>query len=172
MILYHTSDREIQHPDIHSGRKNADFGWGFYLTPDRDFTYRWARANAVVNTYEFDEDGLDIHYFSRNAEWFDYIFGNRRLKDTLTADVVMGPIANDTIFDTLGIVSSGYLKPEEALQFLMVGPEYTQVVIKSEKAVRNLKWVSSERIERPDENLLKAEQKAYLESVSQRLKDM
>ena len=25
MILYHTSDREIPKPDIHYGRKNADF---------------------------------------------------------------------------------------------------------------------------------------------------
>ena len=37
MILYHTGNREIKKPDIHFGRKNADFGWGFYLTPDRDF---------------------------------------------------------------------------------------------------------------------------------------
>ena len=37
MILYHTSDREIRIPDIHHGRKNADFGWGFYLTPDKEF---------------------------------------------------------------------------------------------------------------------------------------
>lgn len=54
MILYHTSEQEIRVPDIHCGRKNADFGWGFYLTPDRDFTYRWARENAVVNEYELD----------------------------------------------------------------------------------------------------------------------
>ena len=64
MILYHTSDREIRKPDIHHGRKNADFGWGFYLTPDRDFIYRWARDNAVVNEYELDEIGLEIHSFS------------------------------------------------------------------------------------------------------------
>ena len=55
MILYHTSNQIIEHPDIHHGRKNADFGWGFYLTPDREFTYRWARENAVVNEYELDE---------------------------------------------------------------------------------------------------------------------
>lgn len=30
-------------------------GWGFYLTPDKDFTYRWAGNNAFVNEYEFDE---------------------------------------------------------------------------------------------------------------------
>ena len=40
MILYHTSDQVIQHPDIRYGRKNADFGQGFYLTPDREFTHR------------------------------------------------------------------------------------------------------------------------------------
>ena len=29
--------------------------------------------------------------------------------------MIIGPIANDTIFDTFGILSSGFLKPEEAL---------------------------------------------------------
>ena len=29
-------------PDFYRGRKNADFGQGFYLTPDREFAYRWA----------------------------------------------------------------------------------------------------------------------------------
>ena len=28
---------------------------GFYLIPDKDFTYRWAGKNAFVNEYEFDE---------------------------------------------------------------------------------------------------------------------
>ena len=126
MRLYHTSDREIRKPDIHRGRKNADFGWGFYLSPDRDFTYRWARDNAVVNEYELEESGLTICRFSRSPEWFEYIFYNRRLQDRVEADVIIGPIANDTIFDTLGILSSGYLRPEDALRLLMIGPEYTQ----------------------------------------------
>ena len=69
MILYHTSDREIRNPDIHHGRKNADFGWGFYLTPDKEFTYRWARDNAVVNVYELNTDGLDVYTFSRDVSW-------------------------------------------------------------------------------------------------------
>ncbi len=136
MILYHTSDREIVHPDIHYGRKNADFGWGFYLTPDREFTCRWARDEAIVNTYELDENGLDVHSFSRNREWFEYIFHNRRVKDGLQSDVIIGPIANDTIFDTLGIITSGYFKPEDTMKLLMIGPEDRQVAIKSERAAR------------------------------------
>ena len=169
MILYHTSDREIRNPDIHRGRKNADFGWGFYLTPDRDFTYRWAGENAVVNEYELDETGLRIHRFTRDVDWFRYIYQNRRLQDGLTADVVIGPIANDTIFDTLGIISSGFLKPEDALKLLLIGPEYTQAAIKTENALRQLRWIRSERIGRLEKDLLKAEQEAFQEKFAREL---
>ncbi len=169
MILYHTSDREIRNPDIHRGRKNADFGWGFYLTPDRDFTYRWAGENAVVNEYELDETGLRVHHFKRDVEWFRYIYQNRRLQDGLTADVVIGPIANDTIFDTLGIISSGFLKPEDALKLLLIGPEYTQAAIKTEKALRQLRWIRSERIGRLEKGLLKSEQDAFQEKFAREL---
>jgi hypothetical protein len=116
-----------------------------------------------VNTYELDETGLAIHRFTRSVDWFQYIFNNRRVKDGLTADVVIGPIANDTIFDTLGIMSSGYLKPEDALKLLMIGPEYTQVAIKTEKAANQLRFIGSERIERMDEEQRKTEQDAYQE---------
>lgn len=169
MILYHTSNREIRNPDIHHGRKNADFGWGFYLTPDREFAYRWARENAVINEYEFDDSELDIKVFSRDTEWFEYIFNNRLWVDTLNADVVIGPIANDTIFDTLGIITSGYLKSEDALKLLMIGPAYTQIAIKTEKAASQLKWIRAERVERPDKETLRKEQKAYEEVFGEAL---
>ena len=169
MILYHTSDREIRTLDIHYGRKNADFGWGFYLTPDRDFTYRWAGKNAVVNIYEFDDAGLEIHTFTRDVDWFQYIFDNRRAKDGIEADVVIGPIANDTIFDTLGIMSSGYLAPEDAVKMLMIGPEYTQVAIKTEKAAKNLHFIGAEKIDRFSGEELAAEQEAYQKAFAQEL---
>ncbi|MBR2571739.1 MAG: DUF3990 domain-containing protein [Clostridia bacterium] len=161
MILYHTSDREIRNPDIRYGRKNADFGQGFYLTPDRDFTYHWAGKDDVVNVYDLDETGLDLHTFSRSAEWFQYIFDNRRMKDSLTKDAVIGPIANDTIFDTFGIISSGFLKPADAMKLLMIGPEYTQVAVKTEKAAKRLRWLGAERIDKQDAAMRRAEQEAY-----------
>lgn len=169
MILYHTGDREIRNPDIRYGRKNADFGWGFYLTPDRAFTYRWARENAVVNQYELDETGLRIHAFTRSVDWFQYVFDNRRAKDGLAVDVVIGPIANDTIFDTLGIMSSGYLKPEDAVRLLMIGPEYTQVAVKTEKAAKQLRFIGSERIHAIADEELTAEQDAYQEAFAREL---
>ena len=47
MRLYHTGAVEIREPDILRGRKNADFGQGFYLTPDMEFARRWARGDAA-----------------------------------------------------------------------------------------------------------------------------
>ena len=162
MRLYHTGDREIKTPDITMGRRNADFGPGFYLTPDRDFAYRWARENAVVNEYELEEGDLDVFRFSRSVEWVEYIFYNRRGKDLRTHDVIVGPIANDTIFDTMGIITSGFLRMEDALKLLMIGPEYTQVAVKTEKAAGQLRWIGAEKISRPPVNA--EEQAAYQEA--------
>lgn len=172
MKLYHTGKEEIRDPDIRRGRKNADFGQGFYLSPDRDFSYRWAGANAVINEYELDESGLLIHRFNRNEDWYSYIFHNRRARDDLSVDVVIGPIANDTIFETFGIISSGFLKPEDALKLLLVGPEFTQVAIKTEKAASQLKWIQAGRIARLESGRRKAEQDAYDASFARILQEI
>ena len=169
MRLFHTSNMEIREPDVVRGRKNADFGQGFYLTPDLDFACRWAGRDAIVNEYEFDESGLLIHRFARDEDWFRYIFDNRRAKDSLAVDVVVGPIANDTIFDTLGILSSGYISPENAVKLLMIGPEYTQIAIKTEKALKQLHFIKSEKIEGVTGEALKMEQDAYQEVFAREL---
>ena len=76
-------------------------------------------------------------------------------------DIVIGPIANDTIFETFGVISSGFLKTRDAMKLLMIGPEYIQVAIKTERAVRQLRWIRSEKIKRMDAGLRKAEQANY-----------
>lgn len=83
-----------------------------------------------------------------------------------------GPIANDTIFETLGIISSGFLKPAEALKLLLVGPEYTQVAIKTEKAASRLKWIQSVRIGQIETSRRKTEQEAYDVSFARILKEI
>lgn len=130
---------------------------------------RWAGENVVVNEYELDECDLTIHRFDRDTDWFRYIFNKRRLQDDLEADGIIGPIANDTIFDTLGIISSGYLKPVDAIKLLMIGPEYTQVAIKTKKAANQLRWIGSERIERIAKDDLKAEQDTFQEAFGAEL---
>ncbi len=156
ITLYHTGYEEIREPDITRGRKNADFGQGFYLTGDLQFAKRWARErkdrDTVINTYELDPEGLLIHRFERGRDWFGYIYSNRAgFEDALKeADVITGPIANDTIYDTFGIITSGFIKKEDALKLLLNGPEYTQTVIKTEKALSHLKWISSAKLDKEE----------------------
>lgn len=143
MKVYHTGFNRIEYPDIKSGRINADFGQGFYLSPDYDFAKNWGNSTGKIvflNEYDFDDNNLKIKAFEKNEEWFDYILNNRfNKKDYLdNFDVVIGPIANDTIFDTLGVISSNLLSKEESLKLLNIGPNYTQIVIKSQKALDNL----------------------------------
>lgn len=149
--LYHTGFDEIRRPDVHYGRKNADFGQGFYTSPDEEFTRRWARTRrgeeTILNVYELDLTGLNVHRFERDLSWFAYIYANRNRKpDLLGADAVIGPIANDTIYDTLGITTSGFLNEEQSLALLMLGPVYVQAALKTEKAASQLTWLSSEII--------------------------
>ncbi|WP_051207801.1 DUF3990 domain-containing protein [Butyrivibrio sp. AE3006] len=175
--VFHAGYELIMRPDLHRGRKNADFGQGFYVTKDYEFATRWAREKSgedvILNTYELDESGLKIKYLDRDEEWFRYIFSNRRIKpdEFSEYDVIVGPIANDTIFNTLGIMTSGYLSDDEALKLLCVGPMYQQVVLKTLAAVDNLHFVSvskllSESIKENKEILAK-EEECYLNEVAQ-----
>ena len=178
VLLYHAGFKIIKEPDIHYGRKNADFGQGFYATEEEEFAYRWARERkgeqTIVNTYELDTTGLAVHRFNRDSEWFGYIYGNRnRKEDGLAADVIIGPIANDTIYNTFGVITSGFLKPEDAMKLLLIGPEYYQVAIKTEKAAAQLRWLSSKELSRNEiakyRETVNAEEKEYQELFAREL---
>ena len=99
LLLYHTGYSEIRVPDVHYGRKNADFGQGFYTTKNGEFAGRWAKERkdfkTVLNTYLLETKGLKIYEFKRDAAWFDYIFNNRIGKEDPLSDMdlIIGPIA-------------------------------------------------------------------------------
>ena len=63
---------------------------------------------------------ISIIHLSRNEEWYENILKNRRLEDSLLSDVVIGPIANDTLYDTFGIIGSGFLAPNEMLSLYLL----------------------------------------------------
>ena len=82
------------------------------------------------------------------------------------------PIANDTIFDTFGVISSGLLEPADAVKLLMIGPEYTQTVIKTEKAVRQLRFIRSSPVRQPDAGKREAEKEAYQAAFAKALQEI
>ena len=148
--VFHAGYEEIKAPDVHWGRKNADFGQGFYTTDSLDFACGWVRekkgADIIINSYELDESGLKIKRFERDPEWFRYVYSNRRsMPDELSEyDVIIGPVANDTIFNTMGIMTSGFLSDDEAMRLLCIGPCFYQITLKTVVAADRLTFISSE----------------------------
>ena len=180
MILYHVSDVVIEKPDLKHGRKNADFGQGFYLSTDIDFSLKWAVKDMLLNVYEIDLEGLKVKEFRRDINWFEYIYNNRRLNDTLADyDVIIGPIANDAIYDTWGILTSGFVDKEKSLKCLLAGNEYTQLVIKSEKAKEKLAFKYFKKLDNDLKNNKKSTrieeekyQKLVLDILGDEVKEM
>ena len=170
MKVYHSGFNIIEKPDLDHGRANADFSKGFYLSPDKEFVLRWAKfrkgETTYINTYELETEGLSIRVFHKEEAWFEYIFNNRHfMKDLYEEDVIIGPIANDTIYDTFGIISSGLLSTKEAMALLMIGEEYTQVVLKSQRALEQLRFIESEIVKEEDireyQAMLKKEEEEF-----------
>lgn len=149
LILYHTGFYEIKKPQIDYGRKNADFGQGFYLSPDSEFARKWSGErkdqSTYLNIYTLDTSELKIKALERGEEWYDYIMRNRRGQADIFSDydVITGPVANDTIYNTWGFATSGFLSSAQSLELLKIGPEYTQTVIKTPLAADKLCWKES-----------------------------
>ena len=175
ITVYHTGFAVVQTPDLQFGRSNTDFGQGFYLSDDLAFAGRWAKVRkdlaVYLNTYRLALDGLRIKRFRRDAAWYDYIYANRAGRpDTLTTyDAVIGPIACDTIYDTLGVLTSGLIDKEVALKAYRLVTSYRQIVLKSTKAVSALQWVDARMISpeeiRQNQAILLQEEQAYQEKL-------
>lgn len=127
MILYHGSNIEISQIDIDKGRKGKDFGKGFYLSADIEqaqkmaslTTFRQGKGNPIVSEFMFDESVLngnsDIkikQFDGYTIEWAEFILLNRNNNTNNQVhnyDIVIGPIADDTVGLQLRRFIQGYI---------------------------------------------------------------
>ena len=129
--LYHGSYITVSSPLAKAGRRNLDFGQGFYLTQIMEQAQEWAviiagrkgrNVTPVVNSYTFDdvsakEDGVRFKIFdSYDIEWLDFIVSSRNgEKPWQEYDLIEGGIANDHVIDTIEAYMNGYMTIEMAL---------------------------------------------------------
>jgi hypothetical protein len=104
MTLYHGSLEIIKEPKPLLGRKNVDFGQGFYLTDLKEQAIRWLsrrkktnlQKKGVLNIYEYTENiDLKIKKFSGYCEeWLDFVILNRTSNAVNeNYDIVIGNVA-------------------------------------------------------------------------------
>jgi hypothetical protein len=159
MNLYHGSYMQVSEPRIIAPVRLLDFGTGFYTTTDKEqaikFTNRFKNfeKNRIVNIYEYNdvdaESLLSILKFTEaNTEWLSYVVANRSGtgKDN-DYDIVIGPVANDKVYDVVESFELGDYSEEEAIRRLLTFRLTDQIVFKTEKSLPCLKYIGSEQIE-------------------------
>ena len=163
--LFHGTDRvsaiDIVNngADIFRSRPDGDFGYGFYATTERGQAWNWADSKrgipAVVSFY-LDTSKVNGITLTGNA-WKEYIFQNRvhgaemNYQDVYKKfDYIEGSLADGKPVQAAIQYKAGLINKE--LFFRMLGnPNGYQLVLKTIKALRNMKFVSlDDREEEPE----------------------
>lgn len=161
MKLYHGSTVVVKQPNIRIGRKNTDFGKGFYTTTDFDQAARWARIRskragadvAIVSVYEIDDNLLQnkdfniMEYHRATEQWLNFVVNNRRTAPLHNYDIVLGPVANDNLYATISMYENGQLSVEAAIVQLNTHVLYNQVSFHTKEALSQIKYLESIRVE-------------------------
>ncbi len=129
--IYHASTEIIEHPLCDAGRKELDFGQGFYLTDIYDQAVMWASRRAserdlpgILNVYLLDRDDIlkeaRVKLFKGyDSEWLNFVVSCRRGENKWTEyDYIEGGVANDRVIDTVNLFINGLISEEGALRRL------------------------------------------------------
>lgn len=153
ITLYHGTYLAIQNPLAKIGRKNLDFGPGFYLTRIEEQAKNWATIIAgrkgrttkpVLNIYNFDrekaeKDGVKFKLFETyDIEWLNYVVDCRNGKDVSSDyDIVEGGVANDNVIDTVEDYEKGIITAEQALGQLQYKKVNHQICFLNQSVIDN-----------------------------------
>lgn len=160
MILYHGSTLAVETPEIRVSEVYLDFGNGFYTTTSYEQAERWARIKmrraaadkGYISAYEFDFEaafrGTEIRRFTNaDRDWLDFVVANRRGENThCTADMIIGPVADDNVYRSIRLFEIGVLSAEETLNRLKTEILQDQWAFHTEKALSYLSFTGSKEI--------------------------
>ena len=131
MIVYHGGTEIVDYPDCKRGRRNLDFGQGFYVTNIRKQAEDWAKLMAdrrktasVLNRYSLNRDAIlaEAHcklFKAYDEDWLEFIVASRQGKPVADAyDYIEGGVANDRVVDTVNLYMTGLMDKATALRRL------------------------------------------------------
>ena len=166
ITIYHGSEQLVEVPTFGRGKKNNDFGMGFYCTQSDHLAKEWAVSslrNGFSNRYVMDTEYLNI----LNLNSTDYTILNwiavlvehrlfsiktpvaRRAKRYLidnfsinvnAYDIVTGYRADDSYFDYAESFLNNGISVEQLARAMQLGKLGEQIVIKSQYAFSKLKY--------------------------------
>lgn len=157
ITIYHGSDKVIESPSFGEGRKNNDFGLGFYCTESNDLAKEWgvsSLSDGFSNRYKLDTDNLNILRLNSKdytiLNWMAVLVehrlfsldtpGARRAKQYLISkfginvnayDVIIGYRADDSYYNYAEAFLYNSITIDQLSRAMKLGKLGEQVVIKS-----------------------------------------
>lgn len=148
MIIYHGSNVTVEEPKILTPNRYLDFGAGFYTTTNYDqalnfagkVTMRKKCGRSTVNIYELDESIFEnvnvLNFENADEAWLDFVSDNRSGIDrTAGYDLICGPVANDDVYQTFILYSTGVYTKEQTIEALKIKKLYNQYVFTTDRAL-------------------------------------
>ncbi len=173
MIVYHGSDHVIEAPAFHGGKRTNDYGYGFYTTENSDLAKEWACSGNIsgfVNRYELDLNGLSI--LNLNSPEFNILnwlailthyrsyWQNGSVSEEAKTylqkhffispedyDIIIGYRADDSYFSFAQDFVAGTISLQKLSEAMRLGKLGEQIVLKSEKAYTQIRFLDAEQLE-------------------------
>lgn len=166
ITIFHGSEQIVEVPEFGLGRKNNDFGLGFYCTESEDLANEWAVSSlrsGFANRYTLDTEYLNI----LNLNSPDYTILNwiavlvehrlfsiktpvaRRAKRYLidnfginvnAYDLITGYRADDSYFDYAESFLNNGISVEQLAKAMRLGKLGEQIVLKSKFAFDRIRY--------------------------------
>lgn len=168
--IYHGSEYIIDNPQYGKGSPRNDYGRGFYCTESIELAKEWACSHGTdghANIYDLDLTGLKIlelnkpplnvlnwlailadnrTYWERNSiseDAKDYLKENF-LIDISEYDIIIGYRADDSYFTFAKNFVANTISLQQLSEAMILGKLGNQIVLKSQKAFDQLKFIGTE----------------------------
>lgn len=170
MIVYHGSDHVVENPVWNGGKRNNDYGSGFYTTESLSLAKEWACAkntDGYANRYELHIEKLSV--LNLNAQeynilnWLAVLTRYRSywqkgsiaeeakeylqehfFVDPAPYDVVIGYRADDSYFSFAQDFIAGTISLQKLSEAMHLGKLGEQIVLKSEYAFTQIHFLNAE----------------------------
>ena len=166
ITIYHGSEKIVEAPTFGEGKKNNDFGLGFYCTESEGLAKEWAVSslrNGFANKYTLDTEYMRILNLNSPEytilNWIAVLVEHRlfsiktpvarRAKQYLidnfsinvnAFDIITGYRADDSYFDYAESFLNNGISVEQLARAMKLGKLGEQIVIKSQFAFSRLKF--------------------------------
>lgn len=166
ITIYHGSEKIVEQPIFGEGKKNNDFGLGFYCTLSEELAKEWAVSSlrdGFANRYTLDSEYLNILNLNSPEytilNWIAVLVEHRlfsiktpvarRAKRYLIEnfsinvnayDLIIGYRADDSYFDYAESFLNNGISVEQLARAMQLGKPGEQIVLKSKFAFSNLKY--------------------------------